>query len=536
MSVYLISIYVVYLICGAYMLLNFKSDIHMLQQNSYRISRYWRWLEQGNFMPARRLVNFAVIFLLMSTLLTPLLRLIMAAVVALVQCRPLLKAHHKKPLVFTPRVKRIYSVSAILALVPVVLMIVFYGSARDMVGFYDGPSVVVSVMMFITVISYLFVVAAVWLLRPVEARINRRYWNEARDILKSMPDLKVIGITGSYGKTSTKHYLQAILSEQFETLMTPGSYNTPMGVIRTVREMMKPYTQIFICEMGAKQKGDVKEICDLVDPACGIITAVGAMHLETFGNIETVRDTKFELADAIPHSGFIVVNNDFPMGAARKVGNTECVRYSVSDSGEADYHVEDVEYSAEGTRFIVVTPRGDRIPFSSQLVGECNISNLLAAIIVAMRMGMAVDRIQLGVSRIRQVEHRLSVNRTPGGVTIIDDAFNSNPVGSKMALDVLGRFNGGRRICVTPGMIELGDRSEELNEELGHHIGRNSDIAIIVNEINRESLVKGVLAEGFDKKNLHTVADFAEAQRPLSGMLRNGDTVLYENDLPDSIR
>ena len=120
MSVYLISIYVVYLICGAYMLLNFKSDIHMLQQNSYRISRYWRWLEQGNFMPARRLVNFAVIFLLMSTLLTPLLRLIMAAVVALVQCRPLLKAHHKKPLVFTPRVKRIYSVSAILALVPVV--------------------------------------------------------------------------------------------------------------------------------------------------------------------------------------------------------------------------------------------------------------------------------------------------------------------------------------------------------------------------------------------------------------------------------
>ncbi len=160
MSIFLISIYVV---CGIYMLLNLKSDIHMLQQNSYRISRYWRWLEQGNFLPARRLVNVALIFLLLSTLLTPALCLLLTALVALCQCWPILKAKHKKPLVFTPRVKRIYTVAAILTLIPYLLLIFFKGGREDMVEFYNGPEFVVSVMLLCCVLSWAFVMAAVWL-------------------------------------------------------------------------------------------------------------------------------------------------------------------------------------------------------------------------------------------------------------------------------------------------------------------------------------------------------------------------------------
>ena len=533
MNAFLISIYVA---CGAYLLFNFKRDIHMLQQNSYRISRYWRWLENGNFFNAWRIVDIALIFLLMSTLLTPALTALLTAIVCLVKIWMILKAKHKKPLVFTKRVWRIYSVSAALGLIPYILMISFFGGRDDMLDFYPGPDATLAVLLLVALFSWAFVIAAVWLLRPVEAHINKGYWNDARRILKSMPELKIIGITGSYGKTSTKHYLHTILSEQYETLMTPGSYNTPMGVIRTVREMMKPYTEVFICEMGAKQRGDIKEICDLVDPQCGIITAVGPMHLETFGTIDNVCATKFELADAMPENGFVVINNDFEKSAARKVSNTECIRYGVSNKEGADYVAEDIEYKPDGTRFTVVAPDGKRMGFATRLVGECNISNLLAAIIMALKLGMAEDKIRLGVGRIEQVEHRLSVKRTPGGVTIIDDAFNSNPDGSKMALEVLGHFKGGRRICVTPGMIELGDRREELNEKLGEHIGRNADIAIIVNEYNREPLVKGVLSTGFDEKNLHAVDSFAEAQKLLSGILRSGDTILYENDLPDSFK
>lgn len=524
-----------YLICGVFMLVNLKPDIHILQQNSYRISRYWRWLEQGNFLPARRLVSMALIFLLLSQLLTPALCLILAAIVCLIQGIVTLRAKHKKPLVFTRRVWRIYTVSALFSLVPFAIMLALFGAKDDMVEFYSGPNVVVSVLLIETILSWAFVIAAVWALCPVEAAINRRYYNEAKYILDSMPGLKVVGITGSYGKTSTKHYLHTILSEKFETLMTPGSYNTPMGVIRTIREMMEPYTEIFICEMGAKQKGDVKEICDLVNPDCGIITAVGPMHLETFGNIETVCSTKFELADSIPSGGYIVINNDFEKSAAREVNNAECIRYAVSNP-VADYKAVEIDYSPEGTDFKVECPDGTLIPFHTVLVGECNISNLLGAIIVALRMGMDSESIRRGVGRISQVEHRLSIKRTPGGVTIIDDAFNSNPDGSKMALEVLGRFKSGKRICVTPGMVELGDRRFELNRALGEHVGRHSDIAIIVNEYNRDALSEGVLSTGFDKKNMYLVASFEEAQRVLSGILASGDTVLYENDLPDTFK
>lgn len=533
MSIFLI---IVYVICGCYLLLNFKRDIHILQLNSYRISRYWRWLEQGNFLNTWRLVDLAMAFLLMSTLLNTVLAMLLAAIVALVKVILIFNRKYKKPLVITNRVKRIFCVTSVIALAGYLPFIFTIGGQDEFVGFYSGPRMVMAIMFLITTVSWGLVIAAVWLLQPVEKSINRKYWLEARSILKSMPDLKIIGITGSYGKTSTKHYLHTILSEQYETLMTPGSYNTPMGVIRTVREMMKPYTEIFICEMGAKQKGDIKEICDLVDPQCGIITAVGPMHLETFGNLENVASTKFELADAIPEEGFIVVNNDFEPIAERELGSPTCIRYAVSNREGADYSVDDIRYSPEGTTFSVVTPEGKKMEFSTELVGECNISNLLAAIIMSIKLGVSEEKIRTGVKRIRQVEHRLSIRRTAGGVTIIDDAFNSNPIGSKMALEVLGGFDTGKRICVTPGMIELGSRQEELNREFGENIGRNADVVIIVNEYNRHSIASGLEATGFDKNKIHFASSFNEAQKILAGLLEPGDVILYENDLPDSFK
>ncbi len=537
MNIFLI---VLYILCGVYMLLNFKRDIQMLQQNSYRPERFWRY-QRERLWTGWRMTDVAMIFLLLSTLLQPPFRMLLVTLICMYKTVVGMRRKSKKPLVFTPRVWRIYSVTGVIAVGIYLAAIFSFGGANDMVEYYSGPCVALSMLLIITAFSWAFPLLAVVLLTPVERAINRRYWNDARRILKSVPGLKVVGITGSYGKTSTKHYLYRILSEQFETLMTPGSYNTPMGVIRTVREMMKPYTQIFICEMGAKQTGDIKEICDLVDPACGIITAVGPMHLETFKSLENVAKTKFELADAIPAEGFVVVNNDFPASAERKVTNCRCIRYGVTNTKGCEYIARDIEYSPEGTRFVVdrIGKNGESewsADFQTRLVGECNISNLLASIIMALNLGMKPEMIRRAVGRIEQVEHRLNVKRTPGGVTIIDDAFNSNPSGSRMALEVLGSFKDGRRIVVTPGMIELGDEQEHLNEELGKHIGNNSDIAVIVNEINREALVKGVKSTDFDTKQLHTVGSFAEAQALLSRILQPGDTVLYENDLPDTFK
>lgn len=533
MSVFTI---VILTICGIYMLLNFKHDIHMLQQNSYRIERYWRWL-RDDMNSGWRLTDVAMIFLLFSTnLIDVRLAVLLIGIACVVKCVLILRKKFKKPLVFTKRVWRIYGVTSLLSVGSALSVILTLGSRPDVWG-YSGAVLSIGYILFLTTFSWIVVILAVVILMPVEKIINGRYRKEAERILESLPDLKIVGITGSYGKTSTKHYLHRILSEHYETLMTPGSFNTPMGVIRTIREYMKPYTEVFICEMGAKQLGDVKEICDMVHPQMGVVTAVGPMHLQTFKSIENVQRTKFELIDALPADGLAVVNDDFQYCANREIDNVRCLRYAMVNTDNADYHAEDIHYSPSGTTFRMVGPDGFELNIRTGLVGECNISNLMAAIIIAMNMEVPLEKIQYAAQHIEQVEHRLSMKTTPGGVTIIDDAFNSNPSGSKMALDVLASFKeNGKRIVITPGMIELGAEQEKLNREFGRHIGNSCDIAIVVGEYNRDAIVEGIRDTDFDSDKIYIVDTFLEAQALLTPMLSKGDTVLYENDLPDSFK
>lgn len=511
--------------------LEFRRDLMMLQQNSYRNERYNRWLSTSqDTTSTMRLVSGAVVLASLSTLSIPLISLNLVALVSIVNIFRLAGAKYKKPLVMTKRAWRIFSVMlalAALTLAAVILFCVSRGYSLEYAAIYT---------LLIYCFSHLFALTANWLLKPVEKSINDKYYRDAQRILRSIPALKIIGVTGSYGKTSTKHYLNRILAEHFDVMMTPGSFNTTMGVIRTVREYLKPYNEVFIVEMGAKQPGDIKEICDLVHPEIGIVTAVGEQHLESFKSIENVQRTKFELIDSLPADGLAVINDDFPFVANRPVDNVECVRYAVSATGSAAYTAKDITYSPTGTTFKFVAPDGEEIEFKTRLVGECNVSNLLAAIIVAIRLGVPVEKIRYAVSQIEQVEHRLNMKRTPGGVTIIDDAFNSNPTGSKMALDVLAMMTQGKRIVVTPGMIELGERQYELNEAFGAKIANCADEAIIVGEYNREAIVAGIESVTPRSAKIHKVNSFAEAQQMLASMLRPGDTILYENDLPDTFK
>ncbi|MCH5235787.1 MAG: hypothetical protein J1E16_10875 [Muribaculaceae bacterium] len=534
MTAYLI---VIYSICGIYMVLNFKHDIHMLQQNSYRIPRYWRYLSKNDISSTWRLVDVAMIFIVLSRLLDFRLSIFLVALLSLYKIGSILKKKHKKPLVFTKRVWRIYSLTACIGVGLFLWACFILGFQPEAWGYYSGPTLTVSILLLMTIFSWFIVLVAVVLLIPIEKTINRKYWNDAARILKGMPQLKVIGITGSYGKTSTKHFLERILSEKYDVLITPGSYNTTMGVIRTVREIMKPYNNVFICEMGAKQKGDIKEICDLVHPSIGILTAVGPMHLETFKSIENVQSTKFELVDALPADGLAVVNDDFENCKNRLVNNVKCERYTTSSKliGKDDYWAENIKYSTSGTTFLAKSKDGFELEFSTRLLGDCNVSNILAAIIVAREMGLTDSEIQRGVAAIEPVEHRLSMKHTVGGVTILDDAFNSNPDGSRMALDVLKQFTGGKRIVVTPGMVELGHRQFELNEKFGEYIAKSCDIAIVVGHHNREAITKGIEKGKFEGK-LYEVDSFNEAQKLVNPMLQAGDTILYENDLPDSFK
>lgn len=509
-------------------------DLMMLQQNSYRQERYSRWLrESGDSTAPWRLLGVVVFFIALSLFRHSLGAQALMLLFGVFTVISLARRKYKKPLAWTPRARRIYAAASSLSVLTSLAAAWVFGRHSAETALYSASTA----MLGVYCASHVYMMASLWLLLPVDKAINRKFYNRAASLLQSMPDLKIVGITGSYGKTSTKHYLYRILSEHFDTLMTPGSYNTTLGVTRTVNELLKPYNEVFIVEMGAKNVGDIKEICDLVHPHVGVVTAVGPQHLESFGSIENVCRTKFELVDALPADGLAVVNNDFKPAAKRKVDNVACERYGIQNTTGVRFTAADIEYDRHGSAFTVRDLRGELpdLRLHTRLLGECNISNLLAAVAVARHLGVPDSKIAYAVEQIEQVEHRLSVKHTPGGVTILDDAFNSNPVGSTMALEVLGKMPG-RGIVVTPGMIELGEQTFELNAQLGDAIARNADIAIIVGQYNRDAIVEGLRRSGMPEERVRLVDSFAEAQAELQPMLRPGDTVLYENDLPDTFK
>ena len=514
-----------------------RRDLTMMQQNSYRPERYMRWLRESKDTVAMiRLLSIATLLFGLAVQISTLgITMVLTLIMMYFALRQNLSRTYKKPLVMTKRAWRIFTVQMLLAVAVCVVVLCFTNIENSEKFVY----VITQALLAVYCCSHIITVLAVYILTPVEKSINRGYYNDAQRRLRAMPNLKIIGITGSFGKTSTKHFLHRILSEHYDTLMTPGSFNTTMGVIRTIREHLKSYNEVFIVEMGAKQKGDIREICKLVHPEIGIITAVGPQHLETFKSIENVYRTKFELVNSLPSDGLAVVNNNAAQKAERFINNRDLkiLKYAVGGLTDgADYKVSEITYSSTGTSFTLLAPDGTTTDFTTPLMGEGNILNLVASIIVARSLDVPEDKIQLAVSRMEQVEHRLSVKHTPGGITILDDAFNSNPVGSAMALDVLGKMEGGRKFIVTPGMVELGAEQYERNHKFGKNIAATADVAIIVNAYNREAITAGIAEGGMDSAAVHIVDTFAQAQQLLGTLLQKGDVVLYENDLPDTFK
>lgn len=428
------------------------------------------------------------------------------------------KLPSKKPLVFTARVKRL--------LVAFILCSLAF-SAAIQVGTRMLP-----LLLLLPVFSMLLLAFAALVMLPIEVYINTLYLRDAMKRLDAMPELIRIGITGSYGKTSTKFMLETILRERYNVLVTPGSFNTSMGVTRVIREQLSPSHQVFIAEMGARHRGDIRLLCKLVKPRYGILTSVGPQHLETFRTQEAVCEEKFALARAIPKDGAMVFAADGGLNEALYHRAEQPKHLAGLRAEGLGFTAKDIEVGPWGSRFTMMDDNTE-IRCETKLLGMHNISNLLVACTLARVLGMDLDAIARGVSKVRPVEHRLQLLQSAGGVTVIDDAFNANPVGAKAALDVLRGFPG-RRVIVTPGFVELGAEEAMHNRAFGEHIADCVDFAVLVGRRHTAPIAEGLLAKGFDKEKLHIVASLAESGAVLSTILQPGDVVLYENDLPDN--
>lgn len=506
-----------------YAAVRLRKSVHMLQLNSYRNDRFSAWNKQhaAQNLAIREWLPFVALLPLLLGWEQAALGALALVYAALFFLRPYEK--EKKKLVYTSRVKRLLATLAILALAAAVAAAVLWT---------QGLAAGLLLLPLVTLFPFVWVMAGNTLNAPLEKGISNRYLNEAKGLIRSMPQLQVIGITGSYGKTSVKHFLHTVLSQHYHTLMTPESFNTPMGVTRTVREQLRPTHEIFIAEMGAKQTGDIEELCQLAQPRFGIITSIGPQHLESFKTLENVQKTKYELAEFLPEDGIAFLNGD-DENVMSYGGALRCRRITFGyRNQQADYRAEQVSVSPKGTSFTVHTPHGESALVETPLLGEHNVTNILSCIAVGRELGVPLEKLAKSVKRIKPVEHRLELRRN-GAVTIIDDSFNSNPVGSRAALDVLKQMEG-KRILITPGMIELGAKEYELNKAFGIHAAQTCDFVVLVGPKQTVPIQDGLKEAGYPAEQMAVVRNFTEAMKLMSQIAEPGSVVLLENDLPDN--
>lgn len=497
--------------------------MQMLQQNSYFPSRYFGWLK-GAFSPVSVVSAIcAVIAFVLYVFNLDIWFMFFTLLVSLVRIYRALRLQEKsiKKLVYTARIKRLLLCIVLLNVVFVLLSLInsFFFTV-SLILFFVSPAV----LMLGFAINYY-----------PEKLIAEGYVKDAKKILASSKNLKVIGVTGSYGKTSTKFILQRLLSEKYNVVATPGSFNTPMGVVRTIREHLRNDTQIFICEMGAKNVGDIKEICDIVNPTSGIITSVGPQHLETFGTVENVFKTKFELADSIRKAGgSCFVNGDSTPIAKALSSDSENEYIAFGTNDNCNYRVKNVKYSRNGSTFDLVFEDGNVLNLSSPLLGLHNCINVAGAAAVALNMGLSPDEIAFAVSNLKSTEHRLELKGWLNGSVMIDDAYNANPEGCIEALRVLGSFKGMKKIIVTPGLVELGSKEYDFNYKLGLAAANVCDEIVLVGAKRAVPMANAIKTTEFASENMHIVDRFTDAVALLAGKLDSNTVVLIENDLPDN--
>ncbi len=519
------------------------------QIEEYMSWRYLRWLftARARWLPNRPLFAwlagslFAFMFSESPDGLLPSTIGIFSALIGVI---PPDEGEIKKKFHPTSRARRMLGAAIVIA------GVVFVGGVLFVSDILTGSAPEIRVIAVGTLGFIGFVCAPLWLIAgnivmtPVEAVLRRRFISSARNVLSDINPL-VIGITGSYGKTSTKLFLAHILNGRYKAYSTPKSYNTLMGVCIAINNDLADDHSIdyFICEMGAYVPGEIQRIAALTRPQISIVVDIGPQHLERFGSLENIAIAKYEIIKALPSSGVGVFNWDNLHVRAMVERGYPATRLTVSKTVDPAtvqnalprFVASEISETLDGITFRVTdTLTNDSEMFTTPLLGQHNITNLLLATAVAIHERMSLREVARRVQDLQPAESRLARRTTPEGVTIINDAYSANPVGIIGALHVLGLHTSGRRVLVTPGMVELGDLMATENQRLGERAAQHTTDVILVGAKQTEPIHTGLQIARFSPDHIHVVETLADALEWIKRNLSAGDTVLFMNDLPDT--
>ncbi|HOW23098.1 MAG TPA: UDP-N-acetylmuramoyl-tripeptide--D-alanyl-D-alanine ligase [Sedimentibacter sp.] len=519
-----------------------KKGLHILQLEGYNSYKYIIWMqnnkEKVHTGEDKIYVTLLLVFSLILTLISPLPRtpvypLIYAGIslfFAVKNSRIVEEA--KKPLVFTKRAKRLFGIALFLLVFDLMLtLIVIRWLSKDILAYFAVWAGILTVIYYF---SSFYMYGANIISKPIEERINKKYYVAASEKIKNLKIISV-AITGSYGKTSTKFITETILKEKYKVLKTPESYNTPMGISKVINNDLTEDYDVFIAELGATKIGDIDEVAKLTNPKIGIITSIGPCHLETFKSIDNIMRTKYELIENLPDDGTAIFNydNTHVKKLADKTFKNKLV-YGIDNFEDTDVFATDIHVDSSGSVFTLCIRSLGTIECRTRLLGRHNILNILGGAAIASVLGLTLEEIKRGISKLEPVEHRLQLIDPGTGVLVIDDAFNSNPDGAKAALDVLNSFKDRRKIIVTPGMVELGDLEETENFRFGELIASVCDVAILIGKKRTMPIYRGMKKHNFNEENLYVVNSLNEATELIKSLTKINDVILFENDLPDT--
>lgn len=503
-----------------------KKSLHMFQQNRYRKDRYLPWLQQQLCVKRKEVLeNVLLLFLVYGLFFVSqeqfpqLLLGMLLLIYGYLDWRREELTTYRKPLVFTARAKRLWLMQLLVLLV-LLLTMLHYGSVFWHIFFTP----------YLYFLPWFTILFSAMLLQPLEHFIQQSYMKQAKKKLCEHPELMIIGITGSYGKTSVKNILYHFMEETWFTLATPQSYNNRMGITKTILEQLQPLHEVFLCEMGADHVHEIYELMNFVKPQFGIVTAVGPQHLATFHSMENILKEKMQMIEQLDSDGVGFLNADNAWIRSYPLRIRAHIVWFGKDM-LADYRYGNIQYDEDGTSF-TITYRGKQYTFRTRLLGEHAVMNITCAIAVAHHMSISWEQLKRYTQQLPYVSHRLE-KKSMGTYTILDDAYNANPSGARYAMDVLKAMKH-QRIVITPGMIDLGSMQEKENEKFGRYMAHCADVVILVGVMQTRSIVRGLKEEQFASLHIHVVKDIHEAFTCLRKVAEPDAVVVLENDLPDA--
>ncbi|MDO8486283.1 MAG: UDP-N-acetylmuramoyl-tripeptide--D-alanyl-D-alanine ligase [Candidatus Staskawiczbacteria bacterium] len=511
--------------------------LYLWQLKEYHVGRFLNHFEtqKGQKLILNTLQNFKILLTILFLLNNIIFVWILSAVYlaeSFLFFKSIFDKKFKKPKL----TKKIVFLITISFLIVILFPIVLYILWQDIVQFS-------LYLLVFDILVPIIISIVVLLFQPLTILARNNVIRKAKNKIKNLKLITggpiVVGITGSYGKTSTKEFLSTILSYKFNVLKTTEHQNSEIGISKCILSNLNKNHEIFVVEMGSYNKGGIKLLSDIVEPKIGVVTGVNEQHLALFGSLDNLLSAEggIELSSVLPKDGLLVLNGDnkYCLDLYRKTNNVEKKIYSLLNNKiDSDIWTDEITVEKDHISFVALTKEKEIAPFDINIFGKQNIQNILAAILVARHLGMSFEEIIKASKNIKLEQSGILLKEGKHGVNIIDSSYSSNPDGVIADLEYLSIFPK-KKVIVMPCLIELGEKSEEIHEKIGEKIGKTCNLAIITTREMFEKIKEGAVKSGMQEKNIIFCEKSSEISTRISIFCTKGDAVLLEGRVPEKL-